>query len=91
MPPRSPLDTIKTYLRFYSALSSDKRTPGFSKALPWIALLYALLPIDFIPDFLPVIGQLDDIGIIIFLLVLAYRLIPSSVRSDYKRQFFRLY
>jgi uncharacterized membrane protein YkvA (DUF1232 family) len=57
----------------------DPRTPWYAKALGAAVLAYALSPIDLIPDFIPVLGLLDDL-ILVPLGVLALRaLIPSEV------------
>lgn len=64
----------------------DRRTPFLAKALPWGALAYVLLPIDLVPDFLPLIGEIDDIGIVIALLTIAFKMIPRDVWHDYERK-----
>jgi uncharacterized membrane protein YkvA (DUF1232 family) len=47
------------------------------KAVPLLALLYVISPIDFVPDFIPGLGQLDDLGIILAALELFVRLCPG--------------
>ena len=68
----------------WRSLAGDKRTPLASKIFPWAALLYLLLPIDFVPDFLPLLGQLDDIGIIVLLISIAIKVIPKSLWNEHK-------
>ena len=58
------------------------RTPWYAKALALVVLGYALSPIDLIPDFLPVLGQLDDLLLIPAGLALVRRLIPASVLAE---------
>jgi uncharacterized membrane protein YkvA (DUF1232 family) len=58
----------------------DPRVPWYAKALALAVAAYALSPIDLIPDFLPVIGHLDDLILVPAGLALALRLVPSSVR-----------
>lgn len=73
---------FKQEVAFYRALHAHPQTPWLAKALLWLALGYLLLPFDLIPDFIPVIGQLDELVIVPLLLYLALRLIPVSVRQE---------
>lgn len=57
-----------------------------AKFLLWLAIGYVLLPFDLIPDFLPVIGQLDDLIIVPGLIYLALRIIPDAVIQECKAQ-----
>lgn len=57
----------------------DKRTPWLAKGLAFLALAYALSPIDLIPDFIPVLGYLDDLLILPGLIVLTVKLIPRDL------------
>ena len=69
-------------IRVYQAVLQDPRTPRPAKWLLGAAIAYALSPIDLIPDFIPVIGHLDDAVIVPGLIVLAVRLIPRDVLED---------
>lgn len=57
----------------------DPRTPLLSKVLPWLVLAYALSPLDLIPDFIPVLGLLDDMLLLPLGLWASYKLIPKEV------------
>jgi uncharacterized membrane protein YkvA (DUF1232 family) len=57
-------------------------TPLAARLLLGAAVGYALLPFDLIPDFLPLIGHLDDLVIVPGLVWLALRLIPSAVMDE---------
>jgi len=60
----------------------DKRTPVIAKILIGITVGYLLSPIDLIPDFIPVLGLLDDLIIVPLLIALSIKLIPESVLND---------
>src|SRR5215204_5768511 len=64
----------------------DPRTPWFAKAVAAVIVAYALSPIDLIPDFIPVLGYLDDLVIVPAGLMLALKLIPDSVLTDCREQ-----
>jgi uncharacterized membrane protein YkvA (DUF1232 family) len=60
----------------------DPRTPWYAKALAACVAGYALSPIDLIPDFIPVLGYLDDIVIVPLGILLVVKLIPPEVLAD---------
>lgn len=59
----------------------DPRVPWHAKAVAIFAAAYALSPIDLIPDFIPVIGYLDDLILLPLLIAMAVRLIPDDVMA----------
>jgi uncharacterized membrane protein YkvA (DUF1232 family) len=59
----------------------DPATPWYAKALAILAVAYALSPIDLIPDFIPVLGYLDDVILLPVLIWLAVRALPAPVRA----------
>ena len=75
---------FKRELRVYQLVLKDPRTPKLAKWLLGLAVGYALLPVDLIPDFIPVLGHLDDVVIIPVLVVVALRMIPKAVIEDCK-------
>lgn len=60
----------------------DPRTPWYAKVLAGGIVAYALSPIDLIPDFVPVLGYLDDLIIVPLGIALAVRMIPEPVLAD---------
>jgi len=63
-----------------------KETPWYAKLIAGIAVTYALSPIDLIPDFVPVLGYLDDLLILPLLITLAVKLIPPEVMEMCKTE-----
>lgn len=70
---------LKTDIPAVFLALKDKETAILAKVLAGIVLVYALSPIDFIPDFIPVLGYLDDVIILPALTALTIKLIPSDV------------
>jgi len=73
-------DTYALYLA-----CRDPRVPWYAKALAGFILAYALSPVDLIPDFIPVLGYLDDLVIIPAGLLLARRLVPAHILEEHRR------
>ncbi|WP_020182893.1 YkvA family protein [Methylotenera sp. 1P/1] len=73
---------LKAEFDFYRRLQQHPQTPALAKALLWLAIGYLLLPFDLIPDFLPVIGQLDEVIIIPLLIYCAVKLTPETVLAE---------
>ena len=77
----SLVGTLFSELRLAWRLMREPRVPLFAKVVPVLAVLYVLSPLDFIPDVVPVLGQLDDLGILILSMKLFLRLCPTSVAA----------
>jgi len=69
----------------------DPATPLAARVVIAVTIAYAVSPVDFIPDFIPVIGLLDDLIILPLLIILAIRLIPDEVLSRTRREAWRHY
>jgi uncharacterized membrane protein YkvA (DUF1232 family) len=67
----------------------DPETPILARVAIICAIAYAASPIDLIPDFIPVLGQLDDLVIVPALIALALRLIPKDVSSRARREAYK--
>jgi uncharacterized membrane protein YkvA (DUF1232 family) len=65
-------------------LFREPRVPLLLKSLPILAGLYVLSPIDFVPDLIPGLGQLDDLGVILAGLELFVRLCPGSAQAFHR-------
>ena len=69
---------------FLSLKSSE--TPWYAKLLAGLTLIYALSPIDLIPDFIPVLGYLDDLIVLPALIALTIHFIPRDIFEHYRQE-----
>jgi len=79
---RSLVGRFLQEIEFYRRVLRHPRTPRLSKLLLGVAIAYAVSPIDLIPDFIPVVGHLDDLVILPLLIWAAVRLIPKGVTTE---------
>jgi uncharacterized membrane protein YkvA (DUF1232 family) len=70
-------ETMALYLAY-----RDPRTPWYARVAAALVVAYAFSPIDLIPDFIPVLGYLDDLILVPLGIALALRLIPAEVMAD---------
>ena len=73
-------DTYALYLA-----CRDPRVPWYAKVLAAAVVAYALSPLDLVPDFIPVLGILDDLVLVPLGLALVLRLIPGPVMAECRR------
>lgn len=64
----------------------DPRVPWYAKLIAGVVAAYALSPIDLIPDFIPILGYLDDLLIVPSGMVLALKFIPDPVIAHLRAQ-----
>jgi len=76
--------TIKRDVYALWLAARDPRTPWFAKLLALLVAAYALSPIDLIPDFIPVIGYLDDAVLVPLGVLLVIRLIPPELMEEFR-------
>ena len=65
--------------------SRDPRVPWYAKLLAILVAGYALSPIDLIPDFIPVLGYIDDVILVPLGILLVIRLIPPDIMAEHRR------
>jgi uncharacterized membrane protein YkvA (DUF1232 family) len=74
---------LPTYARIVWGIVRDPRTPVGLKAILGAALAYVVLPVDLIPDALPIIGQADDLTVLLLVLDLFIQNAPPEVRAEH--------
>ena len=77
---------LKTDLPALFLALKDRETPVLAKVFAGIAVAYALSPVDLIPDFIPVLGYLDDVILLPVLIVITMKLIPAHVLERCRKQ-----
>lgn len=76
---RSLAQQLKRELAVYRLVLRHPETPWLAKLLLGMAIGYLLMPFDLIPDFIPVLGQLDDLVIVPLLFYLGVRCVPAHI------------
>ncbi len=74
---RLRLETYALYLAY-----RDRRVPWYARAFALLVVAYAFSPIDLVPDFVPVLGYLDDLVLVPLGVALALKMIPPQVMAD---------
>ncbi|MEP6680207.1 MAG: DUF1232 domain-containing protein [Chloroflexota bacterium] len=74
---------LPTYARVVWGLMRDPRTPIGLKAILAAALAYVVLPVDLIPDAIPILGQADDLTVLLLVLDLFIQNAPAEVRAEH--------
>lgn len=77
---------LKTEFALYRLVAHHPQTPRLAKWLLGLAIGYVLMPFDLIPDFIPLLGQLDELVIVPGLIYLALRLIPDRIVAECRQQ-----
>ena len=77
--------TIKRDAHALYLAARDPRVPWYAKALAILVAAYAASPIDLIPDFIPIIGYLDDLIIVPLGIALVIRLVPPEIMAEHRK------
>lgn len=77
---------LKTDIPALFLALKDSDTPIIAKIFAGITVTYALSPVDLVPDFIPVLGYLDDVILLPMLVALTIKFIPSDVLEKNRRQ-----
>ena len=77
---------LKTQLYVLYLAVRDSRTPWYVRAFIVVIIAYALSPVDLIPDFIPVLGYLDDLVLIPAGIYLAVKMVPREVLDEYREK-----
>ena len=64
----------------------DPRTPWHARVFSALVVAYFLSPVDLVPDFIPILGYLDDLILVPLGITLALKMIPSEVLTDARKQ-----
>jgi uncharacterized membrane protein YkvA (DUF1232 family) len=81
---RKLAESFKRELTVYRRVLADPRTPVGAKIFLGLAIAYLCMPFDLIPDFVPVLGHLDDAVIVPALVYAALRLIPQELVAEHR-------
>ena len=73
---------LRAKLSLVRRLFRDRRVPWWAKALLPALAVYLVMPIDLIPDFIPVIGYLDDLVVVLLVATLLFRAVPRDVIDE---------
>jgi len=83
---KAQANSLKREIHALYLATHDSRTPWYAKAVIAGVVAYALSPIDLIPDFIPVLGYLDDLLLLPLGIYFALKLIPLDVLTDARRR-----
>ncbi len=83
---RERAERLKTDVPAVLLALGRKDTPWYAKAAAGLTAAYALSPVDLIPDFIPVLGYLDDVLVLPALVALTVRLVPARIFAECRAQ-----
>lgn len=83
---RERAEQLKTDVPAVFLALKDHKTPWYAKVFAGLTVAYALSPVDLIPDFVPVLGYLDDLILLPLFVALTVKFIPEEVFAQYRKQ-----
>ncbi|MBL7176668.1 MAG: DUF1232 domain-containing protein [Desulfobacteraceae bacterium] len=83
---KSVPNSLKQEIKYYRLVLKDNRTPRIAKIILGIAIGYIFLPFDLIPDWIPVIGHLDDLIVVPILVIIGLKFIPEEVKRECRKK-----
>jgi uncharacterized membrane protein YkvA (DUF1232 family) len=81
---RQIVESFRREITVYRRVLRDQRTPPRAKLFLGLAIAYMCVPFDLIPDFIPVIGHLDDAIIVPALVIVALRSLPADLVPEHR-------
>ncbi len=85
-PALGSLAEIVHNLRLAWVLYMDRRVPFWVKGIPLVALGYVLWPVDLLPDFIPALGQVDDLTLIVLSITAFISLCPGRLVEQHRQK-----
>jgi uncharacterized membrane protein YkvA (DUF1232 family) len=76
--------TIRKRMKLTWALLKDERVPMWQKAIPFLPLIYIFSPLNFLTFAIPVIGQIDDVFLVMLALELFERVVDKTIIAEYR-------
>lgn len=86
MPLKERASSLKKDIPAVFLALKAKETPVLAKVVAFLTVAYALSPVDLVPDFIPVLGYLDDLLILPALVALTVKLIPKDIFERYRQE-----
>ena len=83
---RGLVTRLRREVKVLALAARSPAVPWYAKALAGAVLAYALSPIDLIPDFIPVLGQLDDLILVPLGIWLVFKLIPAAALAEIRAE-----
>jgi uncharacterized membrane protein YkvA (DUF1232 family) len=83
---KQKIQNLKTEVHALYLASREPRVPWYAKVLMALIIGYAICPIDLIPDFIPVLGQIDDLIIVPAGIGIVVKMIPKDVMEECRRK-----